>query len=149
MTTNSPVQIVCPHCVTKNRLPQAKLGDKPICGKCGKTLLTTQPVIGSDQHFQRFIANSDLPVVVDFWAPWCGPCKQFAPTFEATAADMATQACFMKLNTEQNQATAGGYHIRSIPTLMIFHKGKEVTRLSGALSQPQFKQWLTQHLPKQ
>ncbi|MBU2877402.1 thioredoxin TrxC [Aliiglaciecola lipolytica] len=141
------MQIVCSHCNAKNRLPKAKLDDKPLCGKCKKPVLSNHPVIATDQNFNRFITDNGLPVVVDFWASWCGPCKQFAPTFEQVASEMSTQACFLKLDTEHNQHTAGGYQIRSIPTLMIFHHGKEVARLSGALPKPQFKQWLAQNLP--
>ncbi|WP_369920897.1 thioredoxin TrxC [Marinomonas polaris] len=145
--TNSPIQIVCQSCTTKNRVPKDKLGNKPLCGKCKQPVLSTSPVKGSDQNFRRYITDNDLPVVVDFWAPWCGPCKQFAPIFEQVAGEMSIQACFLKLDTEQSQTTAGGYNIRSIPTLMIFHHGKEVARLSGALPKAQFKQWLEQNLP--
>jgi len=145
--TDSFIHIVCSQCSTKNRLAKSKLGDKPACGKCGKPVLSINPIVGSDTNFNRYITHNDLPVVVDFWASWCGPCKQFAPTFEQMAGDMYTQVCFLKLDTEQNQSTAGRYNIRSIPTLMIFHHVKEITRLSGALPKAQFKQWLIENLP--
>ena len=146
--SDSPIQIVCSNCGAKNRVPTSKLNDHPLCGKCRQPVLSTQPVIGSDQNFLRYVEHNDLPVVVDFWAAWCGPCKQFAPTFEQVAGEMFTQACFVKLDTEQNQNTSGRFNIRSIPTLMVFHRGKEVARMSGALPKPQLKQWLAQNLPK-
>jgi len=145
--TNSPIQIVCAGCGAKNRVPTSKLNDQPLCGKCRQPILSTQPIIGNDQNLMRYIEHNDLPVVVDFWAEWCGPCKQFAPTFTQVAGESFTQACFIKLNTELNQNTAGRFDIRSIPTLMIFHHGQEMARMSGALPKSQFKQWLAQNLP--
>lgn len=144
----SQLQLVCPSCTALNRVPAQKLGAGPLCGKCRKALIPGGPVNASDDNFARFITKSDLPVVVDFWASWCGPCLQFAPVFAQAAGAAARRALFIKLDTESNQQTAGRYQIRSIPTLMIFHRGEEVGRLSGALPPQQFQQWLDQHLPR-
>ncbi|MGO3346719.1 MAG: thioredoxin TrxC [Marinomonas sp.] len=145
--TDSVVQIICQNCSTKNRLPKLKLNAKPLCGKCGQYVLSETPIVGESNNFSRFVTYNDLPVVVDFWAPWCGPCQQFAPIFEQVTSEMFTQACFVKLDTESNQNISGAYAIRSIPTLMIFHHGKEIARLSGALPKQQFKQWVINNLP--
>lgn len=147
MSNSDPIQVLCPSCAAVNRVPGNRLGDRPKCGKCRESLITGQPLNGTDRNFQRIIEKSDLPVVVDFWATWCGPCQQFAPVFSQAASEMATRALFVKLDTEANQQTAGRFQIRSIPTLMIFHRGRELTRLSGALPKTQFMQWLNQQLP--
>ena len=147
MSNSDPVEVLCPSCAAVNRVPGNRLKDRPKCGKCRELLITGQPLNGTDGNFQRIIEKSDLPVVVDFWATWCGPCQQFAPVFSQAASEMATRALFVKLDTEANQQTAGRFEIRSIPTLMIFHRGGELTRLSGALPKAQFMQWLNQQLP--
>ena len=138
--------IMCPHCGALNRVPNEKLNSQPTCGKCKRPLFTGQPVEMNGQQFLRALQKTDQPLVVDFWAPWCGPCKMFAPTFAQAAAQIEPRARFVKINTENEQQVAAQFGIRSIPTLAIFKNGQEVDRISGALSLPQFTQWVNQHL---
>jgi len=141
------LQIVCPACNAINRVPASRLGDGPLCGKCRAVLLAGTTVDANDRNFRRYVDSSGLPLVVDCWASWCGPCQQFAPVFSQVAAEMATRATFLKLDTEANPDTAAQLQIRSIPTLLVFHRGREIARLSGALPKAQFQQWLSQQLP--
>src|SRR4030067_3486901 len=137
------MHLVCPHCFAVNRVPDEKLVAQPKCGKCNALVLPGAPVDLTQFNFAKFIQHNELPVVVDFWAPWCAPCKQFAPIFPQTANEFATRVRFAKVNTEAEQVLAQQYQIRSIPTLALFHKGIEVDRVSGALNGPQLKAWLT------
>ena len=139
------MELVCPDCGVVNRVPEARLSDQPKCGKCGSALLPGRPIDLTSHTFEKFVSRSGLPVVVDFWAPWCGPCKMFAPVFSQVAAELNTRYRFVKVNTEAEQMLAAQYGIRSIPTLAIFSGGKETTRLSGALDAASLKRWLMQH----
>lgn len=138
--------IVCPACTAINRVDDDKCNTSSgaVCGKCKHSLFDGQPIEANNDSFYRFIEKSDLPVVVDFWAPWCGPCRAFAPTFAQTAQQYAGKAVFLKVNTEQAQQVAGAFAIRSIPTLMIFKEGTQVSQMAGALPQAQFAQWVSQ-----
>lgn len=136
------MELVCPGCGAVNRVPAERLADRPKCGKCGGEVLPAHPVELTATSFDKFIARNELPVLVDFWAPWCGPCKQFAPVFTQMAAQYVGKVRFAKANTEAEQQLAARHGIRSIPTLAIFKGGREVDRVSGALPGPQLQAWL-------
>ncbi len=143
---SNPIHIVCPHCNAVNRIPAERLEDRPNCGKCKKPLFTAQPTELTSLNFPVHINRNDLPVVVDFWAPWCGPCKMMAPAFVQAAAELEPHVRLAKVNTEQEQVLAGQFAIRSIPTLAIFKSGEEVARQPGAMSGADIVRWVRSHI---
>jgi thioredoxin 2 len=138
--------IVCPHCGAINRIAETRLTDKPNCGKCKNKLFTGHPIELNDQNFIKVISKSDIPVIVDFWAEWCGPCKMMAPAFAEASSRLEPNVILAKLNTEMAQQSAAQYGIRSIPSLIMFKNGKEVARQAGAMNTQQIIQWAQSHL---
>lgn len=143
---HEPMTLACPHCHRRNRLPAERLDQAPRCGACKEALFIGAPVVLGDANFNAH-ANADLPLVVDFWASWCGPCQQFAPVFAQAAGNVEPRARLAKVDTEAAQELAARFAIRSIPTLLIMHRGKEVARLNGALPPAEFQRWLDSNLP--
>ena len=127
------MRVVCPHCLSVNNVPKKDSYKKANCGKCKQSLLDTKPIELTNATFDEVIVNSELPVIVDFWAPWCGPCKMMAPNFERAAQNFPLKALFAKVNTENEQNLGARFNIRSIPTIIVFKDGREVERVSGAL----------------
>ena len=138
--------VACSQCGTANRVPAERLGEGPRCGKCKATLLEGKPVALDAPGFDPFLGRNSLPVVVDFWADWCGPCHAMAPAFERVAGEMKTRARFAKVDTERAQDIAARYAIRSIPTLILFREGREAARVSGAMDARSLSAWLGQAL---
>ncbi|WP_321315734.1 thioredoxin TrxC [Halarcobacter sp.] len=129
----SKLNVVCPHCLKINSIPKKDTYKVANCGNCKNSLLDTTPIEVDNTTFDHVIVNSDIPVIVDFWAPWCGPCKMMAPIFNEVAQKYPLKALFIKVNTEEQQELGAKYGIRSIPTLIIYKESKEVKRVSGAL----------------
>jgi thioredoxin 2 len=139
---SDPVHVVCPHCGTTNRLPRRRLAERPACGQCKAPLFDGHPAALGEADFDRHVGKSDIPVVVDFWAAWCGPCKMMAPQFERAAQELEPNVRLAKLDTEAAQGIAARYGIRSIPTLIAFKGGREVARQSGAMDAASIVRWV-------
>ena len=138
------LHIVCPSCGGINRVPSSKLRAGGKCGKCKQALFQAQPLELSTSNFDHHLTKSDIPLVVDFWAPWCGPCKMMAPIFQQAAQQLEPQVRLVKINTEVEQSLGARFAIRSIPTLAIFKGGKEVTRMAGAMDLNNLISWVRQ-----
>ncbi|SFV71119.1 Thioredoxin [hydrothermal vent metagenome] len=139
------LNVVCPHCLKVNRIPKKDTYNKANCGSCKKSLLNAEPVEVDADSLGLFLANSEIPIVVDFWAPWCGPCLQMAPAFKAVSSSMSLQVQFLKVNTEEHQNLGGQYRIEGIPTMLMFNGFKETNRISGALPQSSLEAWVREH----
>jgi thioredoxin 2 len=133
--------LVCQNCLSVNRVPVNRISDRPICGKCQQALLPGTPVELTDRSFNKFIARTAAPVLVDFWASWCGPCRMMAPSYAEAAAELSPQFILAKLDTEAAPQTASRFSLSGIPTIILFRDGQEVARQSGAMNTPQIVQW--------
>jgi thioredoxin 2 len=136
------VNLVCSHCLAVNRVPETKLQDRPICGKCRQLLLPSHPVELTDASFAKFISRTEIPILVDFWAAWCGPCRMMAPAFKEAAAMVSPRAILAKLDTDAAPQTASQFSISGIPTIILFQGGREVARHSGVMSTQQIVEFL-------
>lgn len=140
------INVVCPHCLEVTSIEKKESYSSEHCTKCHESLLESEPVIGNVAIFENFIANSELPVVVDFWAPWCGPCLSMAPHFEKVAMAMPLQAQFLKINNDHEERLSADLHISGIPAVLVFKEGKELDRFIGARHSEDIQKWVKQYI---
>jgi thioredoxin 2 len=140
------LKVVCPSCHTANSIPADRLGDGPHCGKCKNGIFNAHPVELNQNSFHKHVDDNDIPLLVDFWAPWCGPCRAMAPAFEQATGELEPNVRLAKLNTDEEQVIGAGLGIRSIPTMILFRNGREIARQSGALMSGDIVRWVRSQL---
>jgi len=136
------MHVVCPFCMMVNRVPRERLGEHPKCGRCRQEIVSGQPVNLTQGNFEAYIGKNDLPVVVDFWANWCGPCKTVAPVLSQLASELAGQVCFAKVDVDTERGLAARFNIRGIPCLVLFKAGREADRVTGAMNAASLRAWI-------